>query len=136
MQASFRSRRARAAFSSSGSSRARARPRRRVVMWKSPWRGRPSRAVHPPPRSVGGFLYGISPDSICFSLPFIKILGDWTGCCSGNTVCNGRMLPWKLRETKQEPSRARSENHISCCLFSLHFLYDILPSRMVVKWAL
>ena len=43
------------------------------------------------------------------------------------TVRDGRMSPWKWRSTKQHPSRARSGNHISCCLFSLHFLCDILP---------
>ena len=47
------------------------------------------------------------------------------------TVRDGRMSPWKWRSTKQHPSRARSGNHISCCLFSLHFLCDILPSRTV-----
>ena len=45
----------------------------------------------------------------------------------------------KWRETKQYPSRARSGNQISCCLFSLHFLYDMLHSgtvdqNMPKKW--
>ena len=34
------------------------------------------------------------------------------------------------RETKRQPSRARSGHHISCCLVSLHFLCDILSSRL------
>ena len=32
---------------------------------------------------------------------------------------------------KQEPSRARSSNQISCCFVSLHFLYDILSAGPV-----
>ena len=32
----------------------------------------------------------------------------------------------KWRETKQQPSRARSGHQISCCLNFLHFLCDIL----------
>ena len=30
------------------------------------------------------------------------------------------------RETKQQPSRAKSGHHVSCCLVSLHFLQVIL----------
>ena len=36
------------------------------------------------------------------------------------------MSHWKWRETKLQPSRARSGHQISCCLVSLHFLCDIL----------
>ena len=36
------------------------------------------------------------------------------------------MSHWKWRETKLQPSRARSGHQISCCLVSLHFLRDIL----------
>ena len=35
-------------------------------------------------------------------------------------------------ETKMQPSTARSGHHISCILFSLHFLCDILTSHPVV----
>ena len=42
------------------------------------------------------------------------------------TVIVARMSHWKWRETKLQPSRARSGHHISCCLVSLHFLCDIL----------
>ena len=48
--------------------------------------------------------------------------------------CTGRpdkMLHRKWRETKQQPSRARSGHQISCCLVSLHFLCDILSGRPV-----
>ena len=36
------------------------------------------------------------------------------------------------RETKQQPSRDRSGNQISCCLVSLHFLCDILSTGAVL----
>ena len=36
------------------------------------------------------------------------------------------MSHWKWRETKRQPSRARSGHQISCSLVSLHFLCDIL----------
>ena len=39
----------------------------------------------------------------------------------------------KWRETKQQPSRARSGNQISCCLVSLNFLCDILSDGPVMK---
>ena len=42
------------------------------------------------------------------------------------TVILARMSHWKWRETKQQPSRARSGHQISCCSVSLHFLCDIL----------
>ena len=42
-----------------------------------------------------------------------------------------RMSHRKRRETKQQPSRARSGNPISCCLVSLHFLCDILSTGPV-----
>ena len=42
------------------------------------------------------------------------------------TVIGARMSHWKWRETKLQPSRARSGHQISCCLVSLHFLSDIL----------
>ena len=45
------------------------------------------------------------------------------------SVCTGRlgrMSHRKWRETKQQPSRARSGKNISCCLVSCHFLCDIL----------
>ena len=45
---------------------------------------------------------------------------------SMTSVIGARMSHWKWRETKQHPSRARSGHQISCCLFSLHFLCDIL----------
>ena len=37
------------------------------------------------------------------------------------TVIGARMSHWKLRETKQHPSRARSGHKISCSLVSLNF---------------
>ena len=37
----------------------------------------------------------------------------------------------KRRDTKQQPSRARSGNQISCSLVSLHFLCDILSTGPV-----
>ena len=43
-----------------------------------------------------------------------------------STVLECRMSHRKWRETKQQPSRARSGNKLSCCLVSLHFLCDIL----------
>ena len=42
------------------------------------------------------------------------------------TVIGAMMSLWKWRETKLQPSRARSGHQISCCLVSLHFLCDIL----------
>ena len=42
-----------------------------------------------------------------------------------STVFGARMSRWKWRETKLQPSRARSGHQISCCLSSLHFLCDI-----------
>ena len=42
-----------------------------------------------------------------------------------STQCTGRldrMLHRKLRETKWQPSRARSGHQLRCCLVSLHFL--------------
>ena len=47
------------------------------------------------------------------------------------TVIVTRMSHWKWRETKQQPSRARSGHQISCCLVSLHFLCDILATSTV-----
>ena len=53
-------------------------------------------------------------------------------------------MPWllprcrtgkKWRETKQQPSRARSGHQISCCLVSLHFLCDILATIRVHVFA-
>ena len=40
----------------------------------------------------------------------------------------------KWRETKQQPSRARSGHQIRCCLVSLHFLCDILAPITVHYW--
>ena len=37
-----------------------------------------------------------------------------------------RMSHGKWRESKQQPSKARSGNQLSCCLVSLHFLSHIL----------
>ena len=48
--------------------------------------------------------------------------------------CTGRpdrMSHRKWRETKQQPSRARSGHQLRCCLVSLHFLCDILSGRPV-----
>ena len=42
-----------------------------------------------------------------------------------------RMSHRKWREGKQQPSRARSGNQLSCCLVSLHFLCDIPSGRPV-----
>ena len=39
----------------------------------------------------------------------------------------------KWRETKQQPSRARSCYQISCCLVSLYMLCDILSGRPVLS---
>ena len=41
------------------------------------------------------------------------------------------MLHRKWRESKWQPSRARSGHQLSCCLVSLHFLCDILSGRPV-----
>ena len=49
------------------------------------------------------------------------------------TVTVARMLHWKWRETKQQPSRARSDHQISCCLASIYFLCDILAT-VTVLW--
>ena len=43
-----------------------------------------------------------------------------------------RISHWKWRETKQQPSRARSGHQISCCLVSYNFLCDILAMITVV----
>ena len=48
-----------------------------------------------------------------------------------STVIVARMSHWKWRETKLQPSRARSGQQISCCLVSLHFLGDILATITV-----
>ena len=48
-----------------------------------------------------------------------------------STVTVTRMSHRKSRETKQQPSSARSGNQISCCLVSLHFLCDILATVTV-----
>ena len=53
-------------------------------------------------------------------------------CRTSNTGRPDRMLHRKWRETKQQPSKARSGHKISCCLVSLHFLSDILSGRPVV----
>ena len=42
-----------------------------------------------------------------------------------------RIINRKRRETKQQPSRAKSGNQISCCFVSLHFLCDILFTGLV-----
>ena len=42
-----------------------------------------------------------------------------------------RMSHRKWREAKQGPSRARPGTQLGCCLFSLHFLCDILQSSPV-----
>ena len=52
-----------------------------------------------------------------------QVQGDCTGC---------RTAKW--RETKQQLSRARIGNQLSCCLFSLHFLCDILSGRIVLMY--
>ena len=46
-------------------------------------------------------------------------------------VC--RMSHRIRRESKQDPSRARSGNQISCCLVSLHFLCGILTTHPVCR---
>ena len=48
------------------------------------------------------------------------------------TVIVARMSHWKWRESKQQPSRARSGHQISCCLVSLHLLCDILSTITVI----
>ena len=48
-----------------------------------------------------------------------------------NTGPTDRMSHSKRRGNKEQPSRARSGNQISCCLVSLHFLCDILSGRPV-----
>ena len=40
-----------------------------------------------------------------------------------------RMSHRKWREIKQQPSRARQGQEISCCIVALHFLCDILSGR-------
>ena len=46
-----------------------------------------------------------------------------------------RMSHRKWRESKQQPSRSRSGNQLSCCLVSLDFLCDILSGGPVIKTA-
>ena len=48
-----------------------------------------------------------------------------------STAIAARMSHWKWRETKQQPSRARSGHQIICCLVFLHFLCDILATITV-----
>ena len=50
-----------------------------------------------------------------------------------STVIVDRMSHWKWRETKQQPSRARSGHQIRCCLVSLHFLCDIMETITVLN---
>ena len=49
----------------------------------------------------------------------------------GWDMTQNRMSHSKRRETKEQPSRARSGHQISCCLVSLRFLYDILATITV-----
>ena len=49
-------------------------------------------------------------------------------------VTADRMLLRKWNKTKQQPSRAMSGHQISCCLVSLHFLSDILPTILVMNF--
>ena len=49
----------------------------------------------------------------------------------GSTEWLFRMPQRKWRETKLQPSTARSGHHNSCSLFSLHFLFGILTSHPV-----
>ena len=61
-------------------------------------------------------------------------VGPTFACIIGRQVNLGRldrMSHRKWRETKQQPSRARSGHQLSCCLVSLHFLCDILSGRHV-----
>ena len=46
-----------------------------------------------------------------------------------------RMSRRKRRETKQQPSRARSGNQISCCLVSLHFLCRCATSCLRARYS-
>ena len=50
-----------------------------------------------------------------------------------HTVIVAGTSHWKWRETKLQPSRARTGHQISCCLVSLHFLCDILAPITVHK---
>ena len=52
---------------------------------------------------------------------------------SHTTVIGARMSHWKWGETKQHPSRDRSDHQISCSLDSLHFLCDILAPITVLS---
>ena len=56
---------------------------------------------------------------------------DTAKVSSQTTVIGARMSHWKWRETKLQPSRARSGHQISCCFVSLHFLCDILATITV-----
>ena len=58
----------------------------------------------------------------------LSLLTPSLACFTGRLA---RMPHRKWRSTKQQPSRAGSGHHISCCLVSLHFLCDILSSRPV-----
>ena len=52
-------------------------------------------------------------------------------CACKSTGPVDRMSHRKWRKTKQQPSRARSGNHINCCLVSLHFQRDIQSTAPV-----
>ena len=63
--------------------------------------------------------------AFCLQISYYADFGTYT-------VIVARMSNWKWRETKQQPSRARSGHQISCCLVSLHFLRDILATITVL----
>ena len=53
-------------------------------------------------------------------------------CLLTHTVIGARMSHWKWRETKLQPSSARSRNQISCSLVSHNFLCDTLAPITVL----
>ena len=93
--------------------------------------GSPRIALSPPalPNAISKLRTHAPVDRI-----FPSICSITTYCPSRRNMCArasltstgrpDRMSHRKWRETKQQPSRARSGHQISCCLVSLHFLCD------------
>ena len=71
-------------------------------------------------------VQGLVDDAHCLRAIHLKLWMAIYPILTVSTVIGARMSHWKWRETKRQPSRARSGRQISCCLVSLHFLCDIL----------
>ena len=100
-------------------------------------------------RLSGRSLTGTNESTIWFDLSSFQVSTAVRSCISwrfyytticGHTGLGKRVVPtgWlshrKWRKTKQQPSRASSGHQLSCCLVSLHFLWDILSGRHVHVW--